>query len=94
MIPILRLLRAAAGSDRDLLDRYVRNRDEEAFEALVRRHGDRLDDSHRLAHHHLHHSSPPPPATTTTSTTKTPTATPTTARHVSQATRRANEERL
>ena len=24
MIPILRLLRAAAGSDRDLLDRYVR----------------------------------------------------------------------
>ena len=39
MIPILRLLRAAAGSDRDLLDRYVRNRDEEAFEALVRRYG-------------------------------------------------------
>jgi RNA polymerase sigma-70 factor (ECF subfamily) len=39
MIPILRLLRAAAGSDRDLLDRYVRNRDEAAFEALVRRYG-------------------------------------------------------
>ncbi len=39
MIPILRLLRAAAGSDRDLLDRYVRGRDEEAFEALVRRYG-------------------------------------------------------
>src|SRR6478736_10169381 len=39
MLPILRLLRAAAGSDRDLLDRYVRNRDEEAFEALVRRYG-------------------------------------------------------
>ena len=39
MIPILRLLRAAAGSDRDLLDRYVRDRDEEAFEALVQRYG-------------------------------------------------------
>jgi RND family efflux transporter MFP subunit len=39
MIPILRLLHAAAGSDRDLLDRYVRNRDEAAFEALVRRYG-------------------------------------------------------
>jgi len=39
MIPILRLLRAAAGSDQDLLDRYTRNRDEEAFEALVRRYG-------------------------------------------------------
>ena len=39
MIPILRLLRAAAGSDRDLLDRYARDRDEEAFEALVRRYG-------------------------------------------------------
>src|SRR3954471_2888026 len=39
MIPILRLLSAAAGSDRDLLDRYVRDRDEEAFEALVRRYG-------------------------------------------------------
>jgi RND family efflux transporter MFP subunit len=39
MIRVLRLLRAAAGSDRDLLDRYVRDRDEEAFEALVRRYG-------------------------------------------------------
>src|SRR6478609_1581104 len=39
MIPILRLLRGAAGSDRDLLDRYVRDRDEEAFEALFRRYG-------------------------------------------------------
>jgi RND family efflux transporter MFP subunit len=39
MIPILRLLRAAAGSDQDLLERYVRNRDEAAFEALVRRYG-------------------------------------------------------
>jgi RNA polymerase sigma factor (sigma-70 family) len=39
MIRILRLLRAAAGSDRDLLDRYVRDRDEGAFEALVRRYG-------------------------------------------------------
>ena len=39
MIRVLRLLRAAAGSDRDLLDRYVRARDEEAFEALVRRYG-------------------------------------------------------
>jgi membrane fusion protein (multidrug efflux system) len=39
MIQVLRLLRAAAGSDRDLLDRYVLNRDEEAFEALVRRYG-------------------------------------------------------
>jgi RND family efflux transporter MFP subunit len=39
MIPVLRLLRAAAGSDRDLLDRYARDRDEQAFEALVRRYG-------------------------------------------------------
>jgi RNA polymerase sigma factor (sigma-70 family) len=39
MISILRLLRAAAGSDRDLLDRYARDRDEAAFEALVRRYG-------------------------------------------------------
>jgi len=39
MIPIRRFLRAAAGSDQDLLDRYVRNRDEQAFEALVRRYG-------------------------------------------------------
>ncbi|HEY2910783.1 MAG TPA: efflux RND transporter periplasmic adaptor subunit [Gemmataceae bacterium] len=39
MTPILRLLRAATGSDRDLLDRYVSNRDEEAFEALVQRYG-------------------------------------------------------
>ena len=39
MTPILRLLRAAAGSDRDLLDRYARDRDEGAFEALVRRYG-------------------------------------------------------
>src|SRR3954470_23200764 len=39
MIPILRLLPAAAGSDRDLLDRYARDRDEAAFEALVRRYG-------------------------------------------------------
>jgi RND family efflux transporter MFP subunit len=39
MIPILQLLRAAAGSDRDLLDRYIGHRDEEAFEALVRRYG-------------------------------------------------------
>ncbi|HYH63065.1 MAG TPA: hypothetical protein VD866_00055 [Urbifossiella sp.] len=39
MIPILRLLRAAAGSDRDLIDRYARDRDDEAFEALVRRYG-------------------------------------------------------
>src|SRR3954471_10454244 len=39
MIPILRLLSAAAGSDRALLDRYARDRDEEAFEALVRRYG-------------------------------------------------------
>lgn len=39
MLQILRLLRAAGGSDRDLLDRYVRDRDEEAFEALVRRYG-------------------------------------------------------
>jgi RNA polymerase sigma factor (sigma-70 family) len=36
---VLRLLRAAAGSDRDLLDRYARDRDDEAFEALVRRYG-------------------------------------------------------
>jgi len=39
MIRLLRLLRAATGSDRDLLDRYVRTRDEGAFEALVRRYG-------------------------------------------------------
>src|SRR6185437_3673035 len=39
MIPILRLLRAATESDRDLLDRYVSHRDEEAFEALVQRYG-------------------------------------------------------
>lgn len=39
MIRFLRLLRASAGSDRDLLDRYVRDRDEEAFEALVQRYG-------------------------------------------------------
>ncbi|MBN9121228.1 MAG: sigma-70 family RNA polymerase sigma factor [Planctomycetes bacterium] len=39
MIPILRLLRAATGSDRNLLDRYVRDRDEEAFTELVRRYG-------------------------------------------------------
>lgn len=39
MVPILRILRAAGGPDRDLLDRYVRHRDEEAFEALVRRYG-------------------------------------------------------
>src|SRR5579885_1165949 len=39
MIHVLRLLRAAAGSDRDLLDRYARDRDGEAFEALVRRYG-------------------------------------------------------
>src|SRR5262245_64916249 len=39
MIRVLRLLRAAAGSDRDLLDRYARHRDEAAFEALVRRYG-------------------------------------------------------
>lgn len=39
MLQILRLLRAAAGSDRDLLDRYARDRDEAAFEALVRRYG-------------------------------------------------------
>ncbi len=39
MIRVLRLLRAAAGSDRDLLDRYARDRDEEAFEALARRYG-------------------------------------------------------
>ncbi|QJW93166.1 RNA polymerase sigma factor [Frigoriglobus tundricola] len=39
MIRVLRLLRVAAGSDRDLLDRYARNRDDGAFEALVRRHG-------------------------------------------------------
>ncbi|HEX4611379.1 MAG TPA: efflux RND transporter periplasmic adaptor subunit [Urbifossiella sp.] len=39
MLQILRLLRAAAGSDRDLLDRYARDRDEEAFEALVGRYG-------------------------------------------------------
>src|SRR6185312_8167025 len=39
MLQVLRLLRAAAGSDRDLLDRYARGRDEAAFEALVRRYG-------------------------------------------------------
>jgi DNA-directed RNA polymerase specialized sigma24 family protein len=39
MIQLLRLLRASAGSDRDLLDRYTRDRDEEAFAALVRRYG-------------------------------------------------------
>src|ERR1700761_4465379 len=39
MLPLLRLLRAVDGSDRDLLDRYARDRDEEAFEALVRRYG-------------------------------------------------------
>lgn len=39
MTPILRLLRAAAGSDRDLLDRYARDRDEPAFAELVRRYG-------------------------------------------------------
>jgi membrane fusion protein (multidrug efflux system) len=39
MLQLLRLLRAAAGSDRDLLDLYARNRDGEAFEALVRRYG-------------------------------------------------------
>src|SRR3954468_12659240 len=39
MIPVLRLLRAASGSDQDLLDRYARDRDEEAFEALVQRYG-------------------------------------------------------
>lgn len=39
MIPILQLLHAAAGSDRDLLHRYARDRDEAAFEALVRRYG-------------------------------------------------------
>ena len=39
MIRVLRLLRVAAGSDQDLLDRYVRNRDDGAFEALVRRYG-------------------------------------------------------
>ncbi|VTR96256.1 sigma-70 family rna polymerase sigma factor : RNA polymerase sigma factor, sigma-70 family OS=Singulisphaera acidiphila (strain ATCC BAA-1392 / DSM 18658 / VKM B-2454 / MOB10) GN=Sinac_6419 PE=4 SV=1: Sigma70_r2: Sigma70_r4_2 [Gemmata massiliana] len=39
MIRVLRLLRATAGSDRDLLDRYARDRDEGAFEALVHRYG-------------------------------------------------------
>ncbi len=39
MIQPLRLLRAVAGSDRDLLDRYVRDRDEAAFAELVRRYG-------------------------------------------------------
>jgi membrane fusion protein (multidrug efflux system) len=39
MIQLLRLLRAAAGSDGDLLDRYARDRDEEAFAELVRRYG-------------------------------------------------------
>ncbi|OWK45732.1 RNA polymerase sigma factor [Fimbriiglobus ruber] len=39
MIRVLRLLRAGAGSDQDLLARYVRDRDEAAFEALVHRYG-------------------------------------------------------
>jgi RNA polymerase sigma factor (sigma-70 family) len=39
MIRILRLLRASAGSDQVLLDRYVQTRDEAAFEALVHRYG-------------------------------------------------------
>jgi RND family efflux transporter MFP subunit len=39
MLHVLRLLRTAAGSDRDLLDRYARDRDERAFEALVSRYG-------------------------------------------------------
>ena len=39
MIQLLRLIRAAAGSDRDLLDRYDRDGDEEAFAELVRRYG-------------------------------------------------------
>jgi RNA polymerase sigma factor (sigma-70 family) len=39
MLQVLRLLHAAAGSDRDLLDQYARDRDEAAFEALVRRYG-------------------------------------------------------
>src|SRR5262245_11451930 len=39
MHQFLRLIRAETGSDRDLLDRYVRNRDEEAFESLMRRYG-------------------------------------------------------
>ncbi|MBN9522124.1 hypothetical protein J0H58_27000 [bacterium] len=36
---LLRLLRTANGSDHDLLERYVRDRDEEAFAGLVRRYG-------------------------------------------------------
>ncbi len=36
---LLRLLRAADGSDRDLLARYARDRDEDAFAGLVRRYG-------------------------------------------------------
>lgn len=39
MVPILRLLSAAAGSDQDLLNRYTRDRDDAAFEALVQRYG-------------------------------------------------------
>jgi hypothetical protein len=39
MIPILQLPRAAAGSARSRLDRDIRDRDEEAFEALVLRYG-------------------------------------------------------
>jgi RNA polymerase sigma factor (sigma-70 family) len=39
MIQWLRVLRAAAGSDRDLLNRYARDGDEDAFAALVRRYG-------------------------------------------------------
>jgi RNA polymerase sigma factor (sigma-70 family) len=38
MIHVLRLLRAVAGSDRDLLTRYARDRDEEVFAALLRRY--------------------------------------------------------
>ena len=38
---LLRFIRAATGggTDRDLLDRFSRNRDEEAFDLLVRRYG-------------------------------------------------------
>ena len=39
MIQLLRLIRAATGSDRDLLGRFVRDGDEEAFAALVQRYG-------------------------------------------------------
>jgi RNA polymerase sigma factor (sigma-70 family) len=39
MMRLLRVLHAAGGSDRDLLDRYARDGDEEAFAALVRRYG-------------------------------------------------------